>query len=302
MANIFLFVTVTHASNDLKSPRESRPLSAGMSCHFGLAEVLYGDVADSLSHPGLYAWWVDETGASDLAEGLKINIMPGLIYVGQAGATRRHSGKRSDATLGERLKKNHLGNAIGSSTLRRTLAASLCEPKGLEPVHADRAAISCDSGTVLTAWMHDHLRVAIYPFDDRDNLEAFEKLVLARMDPPLNLDGMPPTPARTALGRARKVLKEASASVMIKSVRNERRSTRPHTPERITLHAEIADILRENGNAWMATTEIARLVNDRQRYRKRDGSPVTDFQIHGRTRNYSGLFEREGSRARLRQT
>jgi hypothetical protein len=44
----------------------------------------------------------------------------------------------------------------------------------------------------------------------------------------------------------------------------------------------------------MTTAEIAAAVNDRGIYRKRDGSPVTAFQIHGRTRNYPHLFDRDG--------
>ena len=66
------------------------------------------------------------------------------------------------------------------------------------------------------------------------------------------------------------------------------------------LHDEIREILLANGNAWMTTSEIATEVNQRNRYRKRDGSRVTDFQIHGRTRNYPNLFEREGSKVRYK--
>lgn len=66
----------------------------------------------------------------------------------------------------------------------------------------------------------------------------------------------------------------------------------------ITLHEEIQDILRDNNNDWMTTHEIATLANERGRYHKKDGSAVTNFQIHGRTRNYPHLFEREGSRVR----
>jgi hypothetical protein len=51
----------------------------------------------------------------------------------------------------------------------------------------------------------------------------------------------------------------------------------------------------------MLTQEIADFVNERGRYRKRDGSAVTAFQIHGRTRNYGHLFERQGSQVRLRE-
>jgi hypothetical protein len=67
-----------------------------------------------------------------------------------------------------------------------------------------------------------------------------------------------------------------------------------------TLHEEIARILRENGA--MTTAQLADAVNRAGRYRKRDGTPVTAFQIHGRTRNYSQLFEREGTTVRLRSS
>ena len=69
---------------------------------------------------------------------------------------------------------------------------------------------------------------------------------------------------------------------------------------KITLHEEIQDILIANNNVWMTTHEIAAQVNLRGRYRKKDGSEVTDFQIHGRTRNYPKLFDREGQWVRRR--
>ncbi len=68
----------------------------------------------------------------------------------------------------------------------------------------------------------------------------------------------------------------------------------------VTLHAEIADILRDEGR-WMTTTDIAAAVNRRARYRKRDGTPVTAYQIHGRTKNYERLFARQGSQVRLKE-
>lgn len=69
---------------------------------------------------------------------------------------------------------------------------------------------------------------------------------------------------------------------------------------RPTLHEEIAAILRERGNDWQTTTEIAAQVNSRGLFRKRDGTEVSAFQIHGRTRNYKKWFDRDGSRVRLR--
>lgn len=45
----------------------------------------------------------------------------------------------------------------------------------------------------------------------------------------------------------------------------------------------------------MTTSAIANEINARQSYKKRDGSPVTRFQIHGRTRKYPQLFVQSGS-------
>jgi hypothetical protein len=71
---------------------------------------------------------------------------------------------------------------------------------------------------------------------------------------------------------------------------------------RVKLHDEIAAILRANDNRWMTTAEIAKIVQTQGRYIKKDGtSDVTAFQIHGRTRRYADLFERDGSRVRLRE-
>jgi hypothetical protein len=71
---------------------------------------------------------------------------------------------------------------------------------------------------------------------------------------------------------------------------------------RVTLHEELVDILREHaGSGWMTTQELADLVLERGRYQKRDGtSAVSAYQVHGRTKNYLQLFERDGARVRLR--
>ena len=70
---------------------------------------------------------------------------------------------------------------------------------------------------------------------------------------------------------------------------------------KVTLHDEIQEILIANGNRWMTTHKIAEEVNRRNRYQKKDGSEVTDYQIHGRTRVYNQLFEKNGNRVRCRQ-
>lgn len=70
---------------------------------------------------------------------------------------------------------------------------------------------------------------------------------------------------------------------------------------RPTLHDEIAEILLESRRDGMTTQEIADKVNARGRYRKRDGSEVTAFQIHGRTRNYPPIFDHDDARVRLKR-
>jgi hypothetical protein len=68
----------------------------------------------------------------------------------------------------------------------------------------------------------------------------------------------------------------------------------------VTLHEELATILQERGKTWMTTGELADAVNERAHYAKRNGSMATDFQVHGRTKNYQTTFERDGDRVRLR--
>mgnify|MGYP000303681226 CR=1 FL=1 len=72
-------------------------------------------------------------------------------------------------------------------------------------------------------------------------------------------------------------------------------------PKDQTLHQALAQILRENHNRWMTARELTDEVNRRGLYHKRDGSPVEVNQVHARTRNYSDLFEKNGSRIRLRE-
>lgn len=68
----------------------------------------------------------------------------------------------------------------------------------------------------------------------------------------------------------------------------------------LTLHEALAQVLRENGNAWMTVRELATHVNGRHLYSKRDGSPVEANQVHARAKNYNQMFEKEGPRVRLR--
>lgn len=155
------------------------------------------------TEPGLYAWWVDVAGAAQIAAGLGSVVQPGLIYAGQAGASR------STATLGSRIRGNHLGVSIYASTLRLTLAAVLRTPLALEPVGGRR--MTRDGEVRLTAWMRQHLEVSAVAYPDRVELDACETAVLDLLDPPLNLAKRPRTSARQLLSHLRRVYTGAPA-------------------------------------------------------------------------------------------
>ncbi len=59
------------------------------------------------------------------------------------------------------------------------------------------------------------------------------------------------------------------------------------------LHEAIEKLLKEKGRS-LTTSEIADELNRNKWYSKRDGSLITAYQIHGRTRNYPHLFKRDG--------
>jgi hypothetical protein len=72
-------------------------------------------------------------------------------------------------------------------------------------------------------------------------------------------------------------------------------------PPRMTLHEALAQVLRDTGDQWLTVRELTKAVNDRELYRKRDGSPVEINQVHARTTNYPAVFEKDGANVRLRK-
>ena len=160
-----------------------------------------------LDQPGLYSWWVDGAGAKELTGGLGHRIPPGRIYAGQTGATKWPSGRTSTATLGSRIRGNHLGGSISSSTFRQTLAAVLATP--LELVVTAPLKIERESEQRLSKWIRAHLQVAVHSVQERDPLKDLEERVLECLDPPLNLEGMRLTPTRATLSGLRGQLRPA---------------------------------------------------------------------------------------------
>lgn len=152
---------------------------------------------------GLYVWWVDDEGRTTL-EGALGASLPSLIYAGQAGAASSRAGKESTATLLSRIGANHLRGTAHGSTFRKSMSALLLKPLELVVERPDR--LTRADNERVTLWMRNHLSVTIGPYDDRLRLGGLEAEVLHRLDPPLNLQGMPRTPVRRRLTALRSAI------------------------------------------------------------------------------------------------
>jgi hypothetical protein len=156
-----------------------------------------------LDRPGLYSWWVDARGAEMLTRGIGHRVAVGRIYAGLTGATKWPSGKTGRNTLRSRIR-GHIGGNLGGSTFRHTLASVLTDQLGLMPVGPK--SMPRISEEALKTWIRAHLSVAVHPVVDPDPLADLERRVLARLDPPLNLEDMRLTPARARLKELRQAL------------------------------------------------------------------------------------------------
>jgi hypothetical protein len=148
---------------------------------------------------GVYAWYVDREGAENLAEGLDHEVQPGLIFTGQAGATRWPPGRPARTTLRSRIGHQLRGD-VRSSAFRFTLAAAL-RSSTLVVVLGPRR-LTLESEHLLREWMSHHLTVATSEHHP-DTLADLESQVLKALDPPLNLEGVAPTALRQAVHRER---------------------------------------------------------------------------------------------------
>ena len=148
------------------------------------------------SHAGLYAWHGDDVALDVVRDVLGAPAINPL-YAGQAGAESSVVGKPSGATLASRIRSNHIRGNTRVSTFRRTWAALLWDQLGL---NCTRPRTLDPEGNIrLTAWMIEHLRVAMVPLDDRARLGVIEGQVLASLDPPLNLNKVASTDSRRRL-------------------------------------------------------------------------------------------------------
>jgi GIY-YIG catalytic domain len=176
--------------------------SLGMDTHAQAPSEFLATNGNSTRAPGLYSWWVDQAGAADLTEGLGHDVAPGLIYAGLAGATRSRSGRQSKNTVWGRIRGMHLGGRHEFPTFRLSLGSILASARAEAEINEDR----------LTEWMHEHLRLVALAVEDADALDGLETAVLADLNPPLNLDKMPPSPVRNRLTELRRQYSRTSRS------------------------------------------------------------------------------------------
>lgn len=106
-----------------------------------LSEVLASGGA-GLRVPGIYSWWVDAAGATDLSAGLGYPVQAGLIYAGLAGATRS-GGSTSSNTLWGRIATMHLGKKHEFSTLRRSLGSIFADVNGQPTIDESQLTCGC---------------------------------------------------------------------------------------------------------------------------------------------------------------
>jgi hypothetical protein len=155
-----------------------------------------------LDGPGLHSWWADEEGAAQLSRCLGLTLLPGRIYLGQAGATKWPAGRPVPTTLAQQISETHLGGRVRRSDLRFSLAAVLLDELRLQV--QSPMLVAPASEAELSAWMKRHLSVAVHPVADPGILESLERRLLIRLDPPFGLSSMPPSPVRARLVELRR--------------------------------------------------------------------------------------------------
>lgn len=158
-------------------------------------------IADAQVHVpnqrGLYAIY----GSKQVWNELGMDIRDAPLYVGKA-----------ERSLASRDLNTHFATGkTGSSTLRRSLAALLCESLGLvaiprnvaKPSHFSNFALERDGDLLLTEWMRANLRIVVWPAPEGASpLVLVERAVLDHFEPPLNLKDVQNPWARLAAARA----------------------------------------------------------------------------------------------------
>jgi hypothetical protein len=101
-------------------------------------------------------------GANDLERGLESELLPGRIYAGLTGATKWPSDKVGKMSLRARKGGNHLAGHDLRLNIPSNASGNTAEPLELQLESPGR--VERDSERRLSAWMRQHLEVAVYPF------------------------------------------------------------------------------------------------------------------------------------------
>jgi hypothetical protein len=161
------------------------------------------------AEPGLYAWWLTDEHLLSAVPTSPHPARPklGLVYVGISPKDAT-----SQETMRSRILTKHLGNALGSSTLRRALASLLWEQEDWHPfMKGQKVAIMPDECTALTRWMQRNLEVSWCP---AARAWDYEPTLIHDMLPPLNSHHNQNHPFYDDLDSARKyMLSVAGATV-----------------------------------------------------------------------------------------
>ena len=163
--------------------------------------------------PGLYAVWADEEAWVGL--GLRSATDAHPLYVGKSESSLRGREVNTHFDAGQGT-----ASKTGSSTVRRSFAALLAPSLGLraiprnvdKPGYFSNYSLRAEDDLRLTQWMHAHLQLSTWSYDTSaaEPLDDIESLVIASLDPPLNIDKAPST--RSQLKAARAALAREAAS------------------------------------------------------------------------------------------
>jgi hypothetical protein len=136
--------------------------------------------------PGLYAIHGSRDAWVALGLGDPIPNLP--LYVGKA----------EDSLVARDIRTHFEDGRTGSSTVRRSLAALLCDDLNLsamprnpaQPGYFPNYALSDADDMKLTHWMRERLELAVWVWDRSRTLRKIESDVLSRLNPPINIAGV----------------------------------------------------------------------------------------------------------------
>ena len=152
---------------------------------------------------GAYAWWMSPGAIAGVRGPSHPTEQFELLYVGIAPKDAR-----SQTTLRSRVRDQHLGGNIGSSTFRQSLAALVFEDHGWTTRWSgSRTQLIPEHNRALSDWQRANLRLG---WVERPRPWTVEGRVLALMQPPLNLAGNTSHPLYGRLKALRAKLREGT--------------------------------------------------------------------------------------------